>query len=44
MKDIVHKAIAVVGVGAILPDAPDAPTFWENVKSGRILKITEPAP
>jgi len=40
MKDIVHKAIAVVGVGAVLPDAPDAPTFWENVKAGR-YSITE---
>ncbi len=40
MKDVVHKAIAVVGVGALLPDAPDAPTFWENIKSGR-YSITE---
>ena len=24
-------AIAVVGVGAVLPDAPDARTFWRNV-------------
>jgi acyl transferase domain-containing protein len=24
-----------VGVSAILPDAPDAHTFWENIKSGR---------
>ncbi|MGB5658157.1 MAG: SDR family NAD(P)-dependent oxidoreductase [Thermoanaerobaculia bacterium] len=30
-----HRAIAIVGVGAVLPDAPDAPTFWENVKQGR---------
>ena len=35
MKDTVHKAIAVVGLGAVLPDAPDVPTFWENIKSGR---------
>src|SRR3954451_1489989 len=28
-------AVAVVGVGAILPDAPDAATFWENVRTGR---------
>ncbi|NNC91204.1 MAG: acyltransferase domain-containing protein, partial [Acidimicrobiia bacterium] len=35
MKDSVHKAIAVVGLGAVLPDAPDVPTFWENIKSGR---------
>lgn len=29
------KAIAVVGLAAILPDAHDAATFWENVKAGR---------
>ncbi len=27
--------IAIVGVGAILPDAPSASTFWENICSGR---------
>ncbi|MGI9648696.1 MAG: beta-ketoacyl synthase N-terminal-like domain-containing protein, partial [Acidimicrobiia bacterium] len=35
MEDLVHKAVAVVGVGAVLPDAPDVPTFWENIKTGR---------
>ena len=29
------RAIAVVGVGAVLPDAPDAATFWSNCKKGR---------
>jgi len=29
------RAIAVVGVGAIMPDAPSAPAFWQNIKSGR---------
>ena len=28
------RAIAIVGVGAILPDAPDAATFWSNVSEG----------
>ena len=28
-------AVAIVGVGAILPDAPDAATFWDNVANGR---------
>jgi acyl transferase domain-containing protein len=27
--------VAVVGLGAILPDAPDARAFWRNVKGGR---------
>ena len=35
MEDTAHRAIAIVGVGAILPDAPSAPAFWENVKRGR---------
>ena len=30
-----HDAIAIVGVGAILPDALSAAQFWENVLSGR---------
>jgi acyl transferase domain-containing protein len=25
------KLIAIVGVGAVLPDAPNAPTFWQNI-------------
>ncbi|HSP08098.1 MAG TPA: beta-ketoacyl synthase N-terminal-like domain-containing protein, partial [Candidatus Dormibacteraeota bacterium] len=28
-------AVAVVGVAAILPDAPTATKFWENVKTGQ---------
>jgi acyl transferase domain-containing protein len=30
-----NRAIAIVGVGAVLPDAPDAATFWDNIKAGR---------
>jgi acyl transferase domain-containing protein/NAD(P)-dependent dehydrogenase (short-subunit alcohol dehydrogenase family)/acyl carrier protein len=29
-----ERAIAIVGVGAILPDAPDAAAFWHNVREG----------
>ncbi len=35
MDDTSHQAIAVVGISAILPDAPSAGAFWENVKGGR---------
>ena len=35
MEDTAYRAIAIVGAGAVLPDAPDVPTFWENVKQGR---------
>jgi malonyl CoA-acyl carrier protein transacylase len=34
------KAVAVVGLGTILPDAPDVPFFWKNIKEGR-YSITE---
>ncbi len=34
------KAVAIVGVGAILPDAPDANSFWKNIQAGR-YSITE---
>src|SRR5579864_8586332 len=35
-----YRAIAIVGAGAILPDAPNVPSFWENIKSGR-YSVTE---
>ncbi len=35
MEDTACRAIAIVGVGAILPDATSAPAFWENLKAGR---------
>jgi acyl transferase domain-containing protein/acyl carrier protein len=35
MDDYLDRAIAVVGVGAIMPDAPDANAFWQNIKNGR---------
>ena len=35
MKDTSSRAVAIVGVSAIMPDAPDAQAFWENIKSSR---------
>jgi acyl transferase domain-containing protein/NAD(P)-dependent dehydrogenase (short-subunit alcohol dehydrogenase family) len=35
MESTAHRAVAIVGVGAILPDAPNVPTFWDNIKKGR---------
>jgi len=35
-------AVAVVGVGAILPDAPSAAAFWKNVADGRYSIIDVP--
>ena len=36
-------AIAIVGVGAILPDAPDVQSFWNNIQAGRysITDVTD---
>ncbi len=30
-----QTAIAIVGASAILPDAPDARAFWDNIRGGR---------
>jgi acyl transferase domain-containing protein len=35
MNKSAHKAVAIVGVGALLPDAPNARVFWQNLKDGR---------
>ncbi len=35
MENTAYRAIAIVGAGAILPDAKNVSEFWENVKSGR---------
>src|SRR5260370_40811485 len=43
MQDTAYRAVAIVGAGAVLPDAPDVPTFWKNIKSGR-YSITEVTP
>ena len=43
MEDTAHRAVAIVGVGAILPDAPNVAAFWNNVKTGR-YSISEVTP
>ncbi len=43
MENNAHKAIAIVGLGAVLPDAPDVGAFWENIKQGR-YSVTEVTP
>ena len=35
MTDSADRAIAIVGVGAILPDAPSAAAFWQNIVNKR---------
>jgi acyl transferase domain-containing protein/NAD(P)-dependent dehydrogenase (short-subunit alcohol dehydrogenase family) len=40
MDNTSSRAIAIVGVGAILPDAPNVSAFWENIQGGR-YSVTE---
>ena len=35
-----QKPVAIVGLGAIMPDAFDVDTFWNNIKTGK-YSITE---
>lgn len=35
MEETAYRAVAIVGVGAVMPDAVDANAFWSNIKSGR---------
>ncbi len=37
------RAIAIVGVGAVLPDAPNAPAFWQNIVNKRYSIYETPA-
>ncbi|MBP6802786.1 MAG: SDR family NAD(P)-dependent oxidoreductase [Chloroflexi bacterium] len=41
--DSADRAVAIVGVGAILPDAPNAPAFWQNIVNKR-YSITDVPP
>ena len=34
MTSPADRAVAIVGIGAILPDAPDANAFWANLRDG----------
>jgi acyl transferase domain-containing protein/NAD(P)-dependent dehydrogenase (short-subunit alcohol dehydrogenase family) len=43
MENTAYRAIAIVGAGAVLPDAVNVAAFWENVKNGR-YSITEVDP
>jgi acyl transferase domain-containing protein len=35
MEETAQRAIAIVGVGAIMPDAPNVAAFWKNIEAGR---------
>ena len=43
MENTSSRAIAIVGIGAVLPDAPNVASFWNNVKAGR-YSISEVSP
>ena len=43
MDQVARRAVAIVGLGAILPDAPNARAFWANIINRR-YSITETPP
>ena len=43
MDQVARRAVAIVGLGAILPDAPNARAFWANIMNRR-YSITETPP
>ena len=43
MSERQSRAAAIVGIGAILPDAPNAPTYWKNIREKRYC-ISEVSP
>src|ERR1019366_5759652 len=43
MENSSYRDIAIVGVRAVLPDAPNVAAFWQNVKNGR-YSISEVTP
>jgi acyl transferase domain-containing protein/acyl carrier protein/NAD(P)-dependent dehydrogenase (short-subunit alcohol dehydrogenase family) len=43
MRDSAERAVAIVGVGAVLPGAPNARKFWQNIREG-VYSITEVQP
>ena len=43
MTNVPFTPIAVVGVGAIKPGAPNGTAFWENIRNG-VYSIIETPP
>ncbi|MFZ0915187.1 MAG: polyketide synthase, partial [Candidatus Korobacteraceae bacterium] len=43
MENTAYRAIAIVGAGAVLPDAVNVLAFWQNVKNGRYSISEVPA-
>ena len=39
----INSPIAIVGIAAIMPQAPDAATFWANIREGR-YSVTDVPP
>jgi acyl transferase domain-containing protein/NAD(P)-dependent dehydrogenase (short-subunit alcohol dehydrogenase family) len=42
MDSRIDRAVAIVGMGALLPDAPNARTFWKNIVGKRYSIIDVP--
>ena len=43
MQSTTERAVAIVWVGAVLPDAPNAAAFWSNLREGRYSISDVPA-
>ena len=43
MDSTADRAVAIVGMGAMLPDAPNAPAFWNNILAKRYSIIPVPS-
>ncbi len=35
VESVPKQPIAIIGLGCVLPDAPDVPRFWENILAGK---------
>ncbi|WP_338865754.1 polyketide synthase [Myxococcus stipitatus] len=36
MRSVRQEPIAIIGMGCVLPDAPDVPAYWRNLQSGHV--------
>ena len=43
LEQELFEPIAVIGLGALMPDAKDVDAFWQNIQQGKVsIKDVEP--
>ena len=43
LEQELFEPIAVIGLGALMPDAKDVEAFWQNIKQGKVsIKDVKP--